>query len=197
LIFDNVERYQDLDSYLPIGSHGHILLVTRYNSVALASHQKAIHLQPFNAPSNKQDAQVLFQRLLGWEEDEEIDQKQRDAAEKILNYMDGLALGIQQLASLITHRKQSRNVTGFLKLYEQYPHRWHMKGTSEETGRHTLHTLWQMSFKELRKHDSDHALTMLGVLACISPDLIHIDLFTSLAGTSLPNELGFCEDPFE
>lgn len=196
-IFDDLDRHQDLEGFLPLGCAGDVLVTTRYSTVANAFRQGSIRVEPFNtSEKSRQHAQKKFETLLGWQPNEEIEPSLREAASKILWHMDGLVLGIQQLAALINHWGQSRKLSTFLKSYEQYPHKWHEQNM-EEGARHTLQTLWGLTLQELKKDEFSNAAKILGIICCLNPSSIDIKLFYGKDNSQTPEALRFCDSDIE
>ncbi|KAH9892135.1 hypothetical protein F4778DRAFT_784878 [Xylariomycetidae sp. FL2044] len=101
---------------------------------------------------------LLFVNLLSWTTGpgndymsilEERSREEQDAFAFLLTQMDGLALGIQLMAAIIKFRHLTDNLLRF-ENYRKTPHRMHQKDIGIE--KHTLATLWKMSFQEVKSN---------------------------------------------
>ncbi|RTE84430.1 hypothetical protein BHE90_001017 [Fusarium euwallaceae] len=204
LIFDNVEAYKDIQDYLPTGARGAIIITTRYKPVAMSvqSSNRRCRTVP---KLDKMQSQALFLQLLFSADGdgdgtkhpgtslEALSKGEQDAVEFLLHDMDGLALGIRQLASLIKWRNLTDNIAKFVGQYKKHLPR--MLEKSDGIEGHTLQTLWKVTFESIQ--DKPDAKTMLGLLCCLDPDSIPKELFLPSDPALATGRLEFCQEEFE
>ncbi|RSL88039.1 hypothetical protein CEP51_001902 [Fusarium floridanum] len=203
LIFDNVEAYKDIQDYLPTGARGDIIITTRYEPVAMSvqSSNKCCRTVP---KLDKMQSQALFLQLLFSADSdgdgtkhpgtslEALSEGDQDAVKFLLHDMDGLALGIRQLASIIKYRELT-DIANFAGQYKKYLPQ--ILDNSEGIEGHTLQTLWKVTFESIQ--DKPDAKTMLGLLCCLDPDSIPKELFLPSDRALATGRLEFCQEEFE
>ena len=200
LIFDNVEDYSQVHEYIPWGARGAVVVTTRYESVAKSFNRVSLAVKKFDI----QEAGSLFFRLLFMEKQwgdsledtdsylESLPQSEKDAVAFLLTDIDGLALGVRQMAALIRQRGLTRDIAKFAAMYRKFLPRLISKG--EGIQGHKLSTLWEMTFQSI---DDINSTTMLGVMCCLEPDSISRDLFLPSDPTIAEGCLHFCQEEFE
>jgi len=198
LVLDNVEKYRDIHKYLPYESRGSVLITTRYTA------QAELCLREHRAIStlSLQDSKTLFAKLLGWIRSEDqkpadevinaLPTEEKQAVNYVLGEMDGLVLGIQQMAALARFQDTTDNLAKFAQRYRNKPHSLHEK---DVIAGHTLATLWTMSFDEIYK--SANAWTLLEALSFMQPDEIPVSIFLLEKSAETPAGLKFCKDEDE
>jgi hypothetical protein len=201
LVFDNVENYSQVHEYIPWDARGAVVVTTRYESVAKSFNRVSLPVKKFDI----QEAESLLFRLLFKEKQwgdsiddteryiESLPQSEKDAVAFLLTDIDGLALGVRQMAALIRQMRLTQDIAKFATMYRKFLPRLIAK--AEGIQGHKLSTLWEMTFQGIEKEIN--AATMLGVICCLEPDGISKDLF-------LPSDLGvadgclhFCQEEFE
>ncbi len=160
-MFDNVERYIYIKRFISFSGRGSILLTTRYETEAKLAGDKHVLLCPLGLS----DARSLFSTILEIGKFEDISANDQEAANYLLSEMDGIVLGIQQIATFIKFRDQQHDIAGFTSSYRKNPHRIHGKAHGIEG--HTLNTLWKMTFDHIKANPS---FEVLGVIACFGAD---------------------------
>ncbi|KAM0431517.1 hypothetical protein ACHAPT_005495, partial [Fusarium lateritium] len=124
---------------------------------------------------------------------EALSEGDQDAVKFLLNDMDGLALGIRQLASFIKYKNLTDDIAKFAGQYKRYLPRILDKSHGIEG--HNLQTLWKATFESIQDHPD--AKTMLGLLCCLEPDNIPKELFLPSDPALATGRLEFCQEEFE
>jgi hypothetical protein len=147
-------------------------------------------------PFNEKESWDLLLRLLGpsWQTralEKTIPESEIRAAQVLLVRIGGLALAIEQAATMIKDATVGGStIKTFLeyfdKCYRELPPR--QKGEREKLI-HALDTVWSMASRKL----SPNGVSLLGVLALLSPDSIRIDLFLPRNQNCLDGVLSFCK----
>ncbi|KAI9823783.1 MAG: hypothetical protein M1832_002340 [Thelocarpon impressellum] len=199
IIFDNVEHLDLIKTVWP-SSTGSLLLTTRSSVVADAARghvSTKLQIQKLNSTHSW----LLFSRLLmdwrsEWRDESTILLKEREAAVALLRELDGLPLGIRQIAALI--KRRGKTVAKFLDLYRRKAGNTEMLlGTSktfhfDQDYGLALDTVWKMSFEILVTGHDQHAATLLGLMSLLSPDVILTQLFLDESDGHLA--MNFCHD---
>jgi NB-ARC domain len=189
LVFDNAEDERLLKGYWPIGARGSILITSRkyYNFI------KDIDRGGKTVPlfDNAHSLELLL-KFLGtdWQDIHLVEtfrESDLAAARSLVKMIGGLALAIEQAASLIlslgTHLRGFLDI--FVKTLESLPDRPLGKRDSMIK---SLDTIFSIAFQDL----STNARTLLGVLAFLAPDGIQLDLFLPRNQRILQGRLEFC-----
>lgn len=192
LIWDNVEDFDHIRSYWP-SSTGSLLLTTRYKAVAAIKGER-LHIQPFDSAA----AWNLFATIMDWDDPSTVPDSEAEAARSLLLKLQGLALGIRQMAALI--KVKGKGVEHFLGRYKKG--RVTNEGSKLDDYQFSLDTVWKESFSAVRKglsdeenpHDGFH---LLGVIVFLSPDEIPNEIFTGYNADTYPSQLSFCQDEQE
>ncbi|KAK8037632.1 TPR-like protein [Apiospora marii] len=209
LILDNVEKYTDVSNFLP--KCGAVIVTTRYQSQAeLFPNSQIIPKVPPVSKLSPSSAESLFLRLLHSEDAGGISNRdwtigmfpkeEQSAMQFLLSEVDGLALGIQQLAAIIKQREQIHDTANFARYYRQrLPD---LIQDDDGIKGHSLATLWKVAFetiKSQRKKNqrNGNSWIMLGILCCCQPDSIARSLFHLEDDFGAIEELEFCKDEFE
>ncbi|KAI1121042.1 hypothetical protein F5Y10DRAFT_288967 [Nemania abortiva] len=198
LIFDNVEEFGHIERFLPFGCRGSVIITTRYAEQAKPCRRKLSTVEPLSLP----DSETLFLKLLyglpnATDDEQRITQitsempaKEKQAIHYLLTQMDGLALGIQQIAALIRYQELVGDIPKFVEKYRRRPQSIHAKPSG--IAGHTLATLWEMSFTAVRSNRNSFIL--LGLISCLQPDEIPKALFLPDDISRVQGELSFCAD---
>lgn len=119
--------------------------------------------------------------------------REAGAVQFLVGEMDGLALGIQQMAALIKHQELTNNIAKFVEKYKRrLPG---MLKNARGVKGHTLATLWKMTFEDIRLRRN--VWTMFGIISCLQPDEIPTQLFLPDESVPLTSDLEFCREEFE
>ncbi|KAK0612447.1 hypothetical protein B0T17DRAFT_407350 [Bombardia bombarda] len=210
LIFDNMEKFKDLQAFIPFDCRGSVIITTRYQSQAQLCRRKHRVLKPLS----NIEAQTLFMELLGRPEDDQehspagdlhqhqagdkksidhLSSENRDAVCYLLEQMDGLVLGIHQIAALIRFQDLTDDIAKFADRYKRQPQR--LLGKSDGIEGHTLATLWEMSFALISPSKNINAWLVLGIISFLQADEIPTAIFLPTGDvTFLDEELSFCKD---
>jgi len=183
-----VESPLVFETYWPVAHHGLILVTTRRRTLTAQPINKSIEISEL---SPLDGANFLVHSL----QRETINEKDPDfqAAIKISMELNGLPLAISQMAAFITARHMS--LDSFIELYKKYQQRIHRErkpGWKYPGYKHSLDTVWQLSFDALDEEDS----SCLGILALLLPDEIQIHLFETPAKFEHMSTLSFCTDEY-
>ncbi|KAK3984313.1 hypothetical protein QBC44DRAFT_388576 [Cladorrhinum sp. PSN332] len=202
LIFDQMEKYSDIKGYLPSSnSSGSVIITSRYTAQANIYKQK---VSIVTSLSNK-DAQDLFMALLeeSWDGTEgpdgsersfdKLEKEEQDAVGCLLEQMDGLPLGIQQIVALIRFKDSADNIAKFADRYKRQLHGFHR---DDHLAEHTLHTLWKGAFNTIQAQRDPWVI--LGVLSFLRAEGIPEDIFYPTGNNLvLPGALSICHDEDE
>ncbi|KAI1097155.1 P-loop containing nucleoside triphosphate hydrolase protein [Jackrogersella minutella] len=185
VIFDNVDKHDDLEECWPVSKHGAILVTTRDVLVATLPIDCGLEVTEFD---NNEGAKFLLHLT---------DSRRRTngelgAAHQVAKELGGLPLAINQMAALVNARNYS--IDEFHAIYRKYKQHLHSQkknGWRYLGYQHGLDTVWELSFTNL----GDHARACLGVLSLLSADSIPSEIFTkNTASDKLPKALSFCEN---
>jgi hypothetical protein len=120
-----------------------------------------------------------------------IPESESKAAKVLLEKIGGLALAIEQTATLIKDKRLNGiSIAGFLDTFNECSARLRRRPRGERGDLvHALDTIWSIAFDAL----STNARSLLGVLGLLSPDVILIDLFLPRNQRALNGILTFCK----
>lgn len=171
LVFDNADSLSVLDEFWPLTGRGSVLLTSR-DPVAKTSFYTencGIDLSKFSLEDT-----VTFLRSLT---KSTTDSDNGQALTLIAKVLDGLPLGIEQLASII--RRLRVNYADFLHLYEKEGKRLHEMFPEQEQTKyqHSLATVWSS------QQFSQGSETLLQVLSILDPDSVPESLLTENLAT--------------
>ena len=184
MIYDNVDRYSLFDQYRP-PSTGTVFITTRFQSVSYGVQGQAerIHLEKFSPEESLQ----LFNRIRQFRHTRaEIGSEQNEIKE-LLELIDGLALGIKQMASYIGSKRMK--VSEFQEKYCKLAK--FMLDRKTPSSAHTLDTLWSVQFKAIKERN---ASKLLGLLSLCDSGNISRELFQAgdLIKTGDMSWIDFC-----
>jgi len=97
--------------------------------------------------------------------------EERPQIKTLLLELDGLALGIEQIAAYISYRQET--IETFLQQYDRDAKRIYAN-TQGSLAEQSLATVWEVQFEKIR---GTHAATVLGILSLLAPESIPISLF--------------------
>ena len=191
LIWDNVENFEQIRAYWP-SSTGSLLLTTRYKTVAIMKGE-SLALKPFD----ESEAWALFTKLMKWNELAMVEEVEIEAAKLLLSKLQGLALGIRQMAALI--KVKGKGVANFLNRYKKG--RLRDDGSSKlDDYNFSLDTIWQTAFDTLNQKGTQkkgYGFQLLGIITYFSPDCIPNTIFDGTRLGEVPALLTFCKDEDE
>lgn len=188
MIFDNAEDRDTLEDYWPSVGNGRIIVTTRTPELFRDMTKHDITVMLFS----KQEGADCILKLAGGTRSVP---KDLDAALELSNSLDGLPLGVSQIAGFTVQNRLSLEAAA--ELYQR------RKREIQQDPRYTAYkpnisTVWEMQFQSLKK--GSPARTILGVLVYLLPDAIPDSLFrvqsTSIAA-DIWDRLRFCNDIME
>lgn len=148
-------------------------------------------------PFSDSEAWALFAKLMKWNDLAIVDKAEIDAAKLLLAKLQGLALGIRQMAALI--KVKGKGVASFLNRYRKG--RLNDDGSSKlDDYNFSLDTVWQTAFYSLKKKDvagKGYGFPLLGVMSFLSPERIPNALYDCTRLGEVPDTLTFCKDEDE
>ncbi|RMJ15828.1 hypothetical protein CDV36_004493 [Fusarium kuroshium] len=184
MIYDNVNDFRLLKEYLPPRT-GSMIVTSRFYSLsyAIPCHATRISLQKFGLD----DSLHLFNRYRKSRDPENDTTTDLNETKELLESIDGLPLGIKQMAFYIASRGLS--VSKFLDQYNRMANSVLNQGTPDD--RHSLGTLWNMQFEDIKQ---TNAAKLLGILSMAGADGFPREL---LELEEPPDEeaVEFCADP--
>jgi tetratricopeptide (TPR) repeat protein len=174
LIFDNADDLAMVQSYLPLGSKGHVLLTTRAHATGRIA--KRIEVQKMESDEG---ALFLLHRAKILDADTPIDAASRtdqDTAREIVQVMDGLPLALEQAGAYI--EETECGLQGYVRLYRAQGVRL-LKEHGEFVPDHPkpVATTWSLSF-EMVEQANAAAADLLSFCAFLAPDSIPEELFS-------------------
>ena len=120
---------------------------------------------------NENESLEMFEGLCEMYEPGRDRKDERPQIRKLLLELDGLALGIEQIAAYISYRQET--IESFLQQYERAAKRIYTN-TQGSPAEQSLATVWEVQFEKIR---GTNAATVLGILSLLAPDSIPINLF--------------------
>ncbi|RSM18563.1 hypothetical protein CDV31_002699 [Fusarium ambrosium] len=160
MIYDNVDDFRLLKEYLPPRS-GSMIVTSRFYSLSytIPCHATRISLQKFGLD----DSLHLFNRYRKFRDPDNDTTADFNETKELLASLDGLALGIKQMAFYIASKGLS--VSKFLDQYDRMAKSVLNRGTPDD--RHSLGTLWNMQFEDIKQ---TNAAKLLGILSMAGAD---------------------------
>ncbi|KAK3345809.1 hypothetical protein B0T25DRAFT_460837 [Lasiosphaeria hispida] len=192
LIYDNVSDFSLLKEYFPPDTaRGSVMVTTRFFSrlARVPGHMTPIELSKFDP-----DMSLRFFNSIRTARDPTCDiDKEVEETREVLETIDGLALGIKQMAYYIT--KKRFTISMFQEKYSTTARYILTCNPPEDTD--SLASLWSLQFQDIKDTNS---FKLLGMLALAHAEDIPRDLFEldePLEGDSIADWTSFCEDPGE
>ncbi|RMD44487.1 hypothetical protein DV735_g657, partial [Chaetothyriales sp. CBS 134920] len=168
LIYDNLDDKDLLARYHP-REHGAIVVTTRIRDLGKKLEAESIELTRFSKP----DSILVFNHFRRSRHLDVNDSREKEAIDKLVTLLDGLALGIKQIASYIGSKKLT--VDQYLTRYESMPRTLLSAEDSKES--QTLAKAWTVEFKDFQEN-AVHTSQILSILSLISAHKIPMELFT-------------------
>jgi hypothetical protein len=196
-----MEKYAQIQRFLPFGCQGSVIVTSRYTAQAKLCRRRFHIVEPLSFS----DSETLFLKLLHElpsvaENGQEITNiisampvEEKTALHFLITQLGGLALGIQQIVALIKHQQLENDISKFAGKYQRRPH--NIYANSSAIAGHTLATLWEMSFSEVRKKKDSFIL--LGIISCLQPDEIPEAIFRPNSPSIMKGDLSFCANEDE
>ncbi|KAI0875938.1 P-loop containing nucleoside triphosphate hydrolase protein [Hypoxylon argillaceum] len=187
LIYDNVQDFSLLKEYLPPDT-GSMIVTSRFDasSYGMAGTPTRIQLQKFNY----KEALELFNKLRRSRDSTCDVTSQPGEVRELLESVDGLALGIKQMAFYIASKRLS--ITRYQEQYSQMTG-YILGRKSDPVEKHSLGTLWNIHFQDI--HGSN-ASKLLGILSLAHPDAFPVELLEHQEN-EIDSWASFCADPEE
>ncbi|RSL87980.1 hypothetical protein CEP52_015361 [Fusarium oligoseptatum] len=161
MIYDNVNDFRLLDEFCPPET-GSMIVTSRFYSVSYAfldDDATRISLQKFGLD----DSLHLFNRYRKLRDPDNDTTADLNETKELLESIDGLALGIKQMAFYIVSKGLS--VSEFLDEYNGMAK--YVLNRQAPDDRHSLGTLWNMQFEDIKQ---TNAAKLLGILSMAGPD---------------------------
>jgi hypothetical protein len=160
LIFDNVERPQDLERLLPAAGRGHVLITSRH--AAWGSRARTVSL---NVWTTEEATQYLLKRT-----DEGDTEANMRAAKALTDALGHLPLAIEQAAAYIEESKIG--ISAYTELFAQHQLRLFKPRTARSlSDKQTIATVWDISLRSVERASSG-AVALLQLCAFMRPDRI-------------------------
>jgi hypothetical protein len=135
LIFDNAGKPQDLNSYLPKGGNGHVLITSRY--AAWRGIAWALDVRVWERP----EAVAFILKRTG--------QQDEAAAGELAQELGDLPLALEQAGAYIDECRCS--ISHYLELFRTMRRELLKKGKPSQDYRKTVATTWEISFQKLQE----------------------------------------------
>ncbi|HKO55613.1 MAG TPA: FxSxx-COOH system tetratricopeptide repeat protein, partial [Thermoanaerobaculia bacterium] len=172
LIFDNVEKPEDVAPYLPAGRAGHVILTSRNPNWRGVAEPLQVEVMP------PEDAVRFLVQRSG--------QKDEAAAGEVAKELGYLPLAIEQAAAFMEER--STPVADYLQLFRtRRKELWARQRTP-------LATVWQMSIEKVRA-ENPAAEALLHLLAYLAPEDVPRSLLRGAGEDDVPELLRALVDP--
>ncbi|EEU36089.1 uncharacterized protein NECHADRAFT_87268 [Fusarium vanettenii 77-13-4] len=168
VIFDNVDNEELLQNYWPSSARGSILVTSRQRILGTTLVDGACEVGSLNDAEGASMIQLILDNKVS-------DANDRELVAEMANILCGLPLALAQMAGYL--RTNHVTVREFLGDYKSLGYARNLFGNARSLDhpqyRHTLETVWQLSFKKL----SIDAQTLLRIAVFLHPDGISRQLF--------------------
>ena len=159
LVFDNAPNPDAIESYIPHGSAGHVVVTSRYSAWGRLAHPLPVRVwQP------RESVEFLLKRTR---------QEDEAAAGRLAEELGYLPLALEQAAAYIEHA--GRSLAGYLALFRERKLALFQHGSSGSDEEATVSTTWDISFEQARK-ESSAAVDLLRLCAFLGPDDIPMEV---------------------
>jgi TIR domain/NB-ARC domain len=160
MIFDNVERPEDLEHLLPAAGRGHVLITSRH--AAWGALAKTVSL---NVWTTEESTQYLRKRT-----DEDDTEANKRAATALAEALGHLPLAIEQAAAYIEESKIG--ISTYAELFAQHQLRlFEGRAAQPSSAQRTIATVWDISLRSVERA-SPGAVALLQLCAFMRPDRI-------------------------
>jgi hypothetical protein len=195
LVFDNVERPEDLEHLLPVAGRGHILITSRH--AAWGDRAKTVRL---NVWTSEESTQYLLKRT-----DEDATEANKRAATALAEVLGHLPLAIEQAAAYIEESKIG--ISTYTEMFEKQQLRLFKPRKAQQLrlfkprraqppprDQQTIATVWDISLSSVERA-SPGAVALLQLCAFMRPDRIskqeiekHHSVFSEPLKTTASNQ---------
>ena len=158
LVFDNAPNPKAIESYIPHGSVGHVVVTSRYSAWG-----RLARPLPVRVWEPRESVEFLLKRTR---------QEDEAAAGQLAGELGYLPLALEQAAAYIEHA--GRALAGYLGLFRERKLALFQNETSGSDEKATVATTWDISFEQTRK-DSSAAADLLRLCAFLGPDDIPME----------------------
>ena len=180
LVFDNAPNPNAIESYMPHGSAGHVVVTSRYSAWG-----RLARPLPVRVWEPRESVDFLLKRT-GQEDDA--------AAAQLAEELGYLPLALEQAAAYVEHA--GRALAGYLGLFRERKLALFQNETSGSDEKATVATTWDISFEQARK-DSSAAVDLLRLCAFLGPDDIPMGVIVE-GSEHIPQPLSAAlQDPLE
>jgi NB-ARC domain len=160
LVFDNVERPEDLEHLLPVAGRGHVLITSRH--AAWGARAKTVRL---NVWTSEESTQYLLRRT-----DEDSTEANKRAATALAEVLGQLPLAIEQAAAYIEESKIG--IATYTEMFEKQQLRlFEPRRAQPPRDQRTIATVWDISLRSVERA-SLGAVALLQLCAFMRPDRI-------------------------
>jgi hypothetical protein len=184
LVFDNVERPEDLEHLLPVAGRGHVLITSRH--AAWGALAKTVKL---NVWTSQESTQYLLKRTK-----EDATEANKRAATALAEALGFLPLAIEQAAAYIEESKIG--ISTYTELFEKHQIRlFEPRKAQPPRDQRTIATVWDISIRSVERA-SPGAVALLHLCAFMRPDRIskqeienHYSLFPEPLKSTASNQI--------
>lgn len=192
VIYDNVNDFRILNEYLP-PEKGAMIVTTRFYATSFGLKISTVPVRIALPKLAPEEARQLFNSVRKLRDPRCNPDKEGNTTTDVLESIDGLALGVKQMASYIGTKRMTMST-----FIEQYRNMFkYILGRAAPDDNHSLGTLWSVQFEAIRR---SNAAKLLGILAISGPNSFPTDLLqleASPSSTGGPDWVGFLDDPSE
>ena len=180
LVFDNAPDPNAIESYIPHGSAGHVVVTSRY-----AAWGGVARPLPVKVWEPRESVEFLLKRT---------GQEDEDVAGELADELGYLPLALEQATAYVEHA--GRALAGYLGLFHERKLALFKHGSSGSDEKATVATTWDISFEQARK-DSSAAVDLLRLCAFLGPDNIPMEVIVQ-GSEHIPQSLSAAlQDPLE
>ena len=171
LVFDNVQKPEDIRTYLPQGSAGHILVTSRNPSWRGTATPLDVHVL-----KRSESIDFLLKRT-GYTDEA--------SAGALAEALGDLPLALEQAGAYM--ESKGRSLSDYMDMFTEHKNRLLNKAKPFTDYPDTVATTWDLAFQEVQQISPEGA-DLLNLCAYLAPDDIPIELMTQGA-QYLPNPL--------
>ncbi|MES2141701.1 MAG: NB-ARC domain-containing protein [Pseudomonadota bacterium] len=188
-IFDNVENYKEIQTYLPKlipGNQPSILITSRYSYWQNVA--SVISLGVFT----EEESMLLIKKELNI-----MDNTQDEKIKELTVILQGLPLALQQALAYINLQKNINSefsIRNYIELYKEKTEQllnFDFSNYINDPYTKTVFTTWQITLEKIQddKNIGKNALEILNIMAYLCPDKISNSLFLRLGNSELSSAL--------
>jgi len=183
LVFDNVQKPEDINKYVPHGSAGHILVTSRNPSWRGTATPLDVHVL-----KRSESIDFLLKRT-GYTDEA--------SAGALAEALGDLPLALEQAGAYM--ESKGRSLSDYMDMFTEHKNRLLNKVKPSTDYPDTVATTWDLAFQEVQQASPEGA-DLLYLFAYLAPDDIPIELMTQGAqylpeplAAAVPNPLDFDE----